>query len=114
MVNVEVIVNEIVDDLKIELSDEPTFKVEILRNKVKNACREVMMKRNYKVTRYTDDEILDDLFNYYSVIENLARFDYNQLGAEGEQSHTENGITRSYVSRDSLLKGVHAFVKVFP
>ena len=104
--------DEIIEDLTTELKDEADFNADILAVKVKGAIYEVRMKRNYSATSYTESEIESDLFNFYSTILNLARYDYNQLGAEGEQSHTENGITRNYTSRDDILKGVHAFVKV--
>lgn len=103
---------EIVKDLTLELQNTTGFDSEILAVKVKNAIREVIMQRNYAATSYTESQIIADLQNYYSVIVNIARYDYNQIGAEGEQQHSENGIARSYVKREDLFKGVHAFVKV--
>ena len=47
--------DEIVAELTVELQDEPTFNVNILAIKVKNAIREVKMKRNYQATSYTDE-----------------------------------------------------------
>ena len=105
--------DEIVAELTVELQDEPTFNVNILAIKVKNAIREVKMKRNYQAASYTDEQIEKDLYNYFSVIKSVALYDYNQIGAEGEQSHSENSISRTWVDRDDLFKGVHAFVKVF-
>ena len=105
--------DEIVAELTVELQDEPTFNVKILATKVRNAIREVKMKRNYQATSYTDEQVEKDLYNYFSVIKSVALYDYNQIGAEGEQSHSENSISRTWVDRDDLFKGVHAFVKVF-
>lgn len=110
--SVDVLINEIVEELTIELKNDATFDADILMIKVKNAIKEVKMKRNYVATSYTENQIADDLNNYYSVIKNVALYDYNQIGAEGEQSHSENSVSRSWVSRDDLFKGVHAFVKV--
>lgn len=112
MIDTSVIESEIVNDLTTELEGEDGFNANILANKVKLAVREVMSKRNYSATTWNDEKILDDLYNFYSVIENVARYDYNQIGVEGESSHSENGISRSYVDRDTLFKGVHAFVGV--
>lgn len=112
MIDTSVIESEIVSDLTTELEGEDGFNSNILANKVKLAVREVMSKRNYNATTWNDEKILDDLYNFYSVIENVARYDYNQIGVEGEASHSENGISRSYVDRDTLFKGVHAFVGV--
>lgn len=103
---------EILMDLTQELSGEETFDQAILAVKIKLAVREVMAKRNYSATTWNEDKVLADLTTYYSIISNIARYDYNQLGAEGESSHSENGVSRSYVNRDELFKGVHAFVKI--
>lgn len=103
---------EIIAELTIELQGEPTFNAEILAVKVRNAIREVKMKRNYAATSYTDTQIEQDLYNYFSTIKSVALYDYNQIGADFEQSHSENSVSRSWVSRDELFKGVHAFVKV--
>lgn len=103
---------EIVGELTDELRGDPAFDTGILYSKVKTAIREVIMKRNYSATSYNDKQIADDLYNYYSVIKNVSLYDYNQIGAEGEQSHSENSVSRTWVNRDDLFKGVHAFVKV--
>lgn len=111
-VNTSMIEAEIVADLTTELSGEESFNKNVLAVKVKLAVREVISKRNYSATSWNEEAILNDLYNYYSTITNLARFDYNQVGAEGESSHSENGVSRVYVERDSLMKDIHAFVKV--
>lgn len=103
---------EIIAELTIELQGEPTFNADILAIKVRNAIRELKMKRNYSATSFSETDIEKDLYNYYSTIVNIARYDYNQLGAEGESSHSENSVSRSWVDRDDLFRGVHAFVKV--
>ena len=103
---------EIIAELTTELQGEPTFNADILAIKIRNAIRELKMKRNYAATSFSETDIEKDLYNYYSTIVNVARYDYNQLGAEGELSHSENSVSRSWVDRDDLFKGVHAFVKV--
>lgn len=103
---------EIIAELTIELQGEPTFNADVLAIKVRNAIRELKMKRNYVATSYTDTQIEDDLYNYFSVIKSVALYDYNQIGVEGQSSSTENGISRSYIDRDDLFRSVHAFVKV--
>lgn len=103
---------EIIAELTIELSGQPTFDANVLKIKVSNAVREVKMRRNYQVTSYTDEQIENDLYNYYSVIKNLALYDYAQIGAPFESSHSENYISRTWTSRDDIFKGVHAFVQI--
>lgn len=103
---------EIVNDLTIELKDEPTFNEAVLQSKVKNAIREVRLRRNYTATSYSEEMIQCDLYNYYSVIKNLALYDYNQIGAEFQTSHSENSVSRTWVDREKILNGVVAFVRV--
>ncbi len=112
MINIDGLVSEILMDLTAEYCGEDNFKQEVLEVKIKLAVREIISKRNYKATNWNEEKILEDLYNYYATISNVARYDYNQLGAEGESSHSENGISRTYVNRDSLFKDVHAFVAV--
>lgn len=103
---------EIIAELTIELQNEPTFSTEILAVKVRNAIREVKMKRNYVATSYTDAQIEQDLYNYYSTIKNLALYDYNTIGMEFQSGSSENSTSRTMIDRDDLFRGVHAFVKV--
>lgn len=103
---------EIIAELTIELQGEPTFNADVLAIKVRNAIREVKMKRNYIATSYTDTQIEADLYNYFSVIKSVALYDYNQIGVEGQSSSTENGITRVYEDRRKLFDAVHSFIKV--
>jgi len=46
----------------------------------------------------------------------IALYLYNKRGAEGQISHNENGISRTYESADvpeSLMKGITPYVGVF-
>ena len=104
--------NEIVEELTIELSEDTDFNATVLGIKVKNAIREIRRRRNYPAD-YTEEDIARDLtLNYYDVIEKLALIEYNQIGAEGQSDHTEDDIRRTWISKDELLSGVHAFVTV--
>lgn len=101
---------EVLNDLEIELNGEATYNSEQLKKKVKNAIAEVRRARKYP-SSYTDEQIQADLYGYYSNIYNIALYDYNQIGAEGEQSHSENGISRSYIDRDKLFAGITPFAR---
>ena len=104
---------ELVAELTTELKDDPDFSSDILNSKVITAIREVKSRRNYSATSYTDKQIEQDLYNFYSVIKRIALYDYNQRGVEGQISHGENGTSRTWEDREKLFYGVHAFVKVF-
>lgn len=97
--------DELIADLTIELRNEPTFDSSVLAQKVVNAIREVKKARKYP-SYYPSELIYSDLYEFYSNIRNIALYDYNLVGAEGEQTHSENGISRSYVDRKSLFNGV--------
>lgn len=103
---------EIIADLTTELQNEDDFSADKLAVKVRATIREVISLRHYEYTSMDDDSIAKDLWNYYSVILNVARYDYNMIGAEGQLSHSENDITRTWVDRDKLLSTVYGFVKV--
>lgn len=98
--------NEIIEDLTIELQPiDNNFNAELLENKVKNAIREVIRVRNYP-NYYNEDAIYEDVYKFYSNIRDLALYDYHLIGATGQQSHGENGISRSFVDRNTYFKGV--------
>ena len=82
-----------------------------LLSKVKNAIREVKSIREYPDS-YTDEQIAKDMFRYYSNIRRLALYDYNQIGVEGQVSHSETGESRSWADRGDCLKGVYAVATV--
>lgn len=96
---------EITLDLSVELNAEPSFKANVLRQKVKAAIREVKLARRYP-SSYTASMISEDLQKYYSNIRNIALYDYNQVGAEFQQSHGENEVSRAYTDRNLLFKGI--------
>lgn len=98
--------NDILEDLTAELSEtDPNFKQSLIIPKIKGAIREVRRVRNYP-KHYTDDMIAEDLQNYYSNIINIARYDYNLIGGEGNQNRSENGTSITFVDRDSLFAGI--------
>ena len=97
--------DELIADITQELQDEPTFDASKLKQKVLNAIREVKRARKYP-SNYTGDMVSNDLYNYYSNIRNISLYDYNKMGAEFEQSHNENSVSRSWKDRDKLFNGV--------
>ena len=56
---------------------------------------------------------LVNVVNYISNVKHLASYDYSRIGAEGEDSHSENGINRSYDDRAKCFYGVLPFAKMF-
>lgn len=64
----------------------------------------------------TDDVIEQDLYNHMSTIAMAVVDLYSKLGAEGEISHTENGVTRQYENAyvsTSIFNDVLPYVNIF-
>lgn len=97
--------DEIVEDLKAELSTDATFNEALLLSKVRNALREVKRVRKYP-SYYTGEQIQSDMYEYFSNIRNIALYDYNLSGAEYETNHSENSVSRGFIDRNSLFGGI--------
>lgn len=106
--------SELLEDLSSELliKEDDSVSLNQLQIKIKNAIRDVKNARRYPKS-YTDDVIAEDLYSYYSNIHDLSLYDYNQIGAEGQTSHSENGTSRNWKSRSDCLIGVVSMCKVF-
>lgn len=111
MVDTTELVKEISSDLARKLKDEgEDVKTSTLSIIVKKVIKEVIQRRNYPGTM-KDDDILADLESHYATIINASEYDYNIIGAEGESSHSENGVARTYVDRNKLFGGVFPYVR---
>ena len=105
--------DELLKDLQIELADELHNESDVARLslKIKNAIREVIQHRNYQ--KHHDKAFIDrDIQQFYSVVHNLVIYDWNTIGAEGEQSHSENGTSRSYIDRGKHFAAVTHFATI--
>lgn len=100
-------IGEIIEELKTELSETEgeKFSSTLLTSKVKGAYRDVKTARRYPAG-YTEAMIEADMENYFSQVKDIARFDYNQIGAEGQTSYSQDGVSVHYVERDKLFYGV--------
>ena len=113
MVNTTAVETELNTDLSAEITGSGLeVLTDVLSVKVKAVVRELLSIRNYELSGMTDEEIEADIERYYTQCMNVARYDYDQLGAEGEDSHSENGISRKYVERGRLWAGVVPYARV--
>lgn len=105
-------VEEIIEELKTELTETEgdKFNESLLRSKVNSAYRAVKTVRRYPPS-YTDAMIEHDMEKYYTQVRDIALYDYNQIGAEGQSQFTQDGITVHYVERDKLFYGVIPIAK---
>ena len=112
-VDIEKLKADIVSDLNIELGSQPTFNAELLEAKVNNVIKEVIALRGYEDSGYSDERATKDLARYYSVIRNVALYDYAQIGAPFELSHNENSVSRAWTNRNDLFVGVRKISNIF-
>lgn len=103
---------EVHQDLSMELGLKDENDKASLLVKVKNAVYEIRNHRNYP-SYFTEADIQKDLKRFYSNIHDLALYDYNQIGAEGQLSHNSNGTSRTWKSRSECLQGVVSMCNVF-
>lgn len=100
--------SEVYADLVSELNLTKESDKAAMLVKVKNAVREVKNRRSYP-SHFTEEDIQKDLDTLYSNIRGLALYDYNQIGAEGQNAHSSNGTSRTWKDREDCLKGVFAW-----
>lgn len=106
-------ITELITDLTTELQiTDPNFNSTLLTSKVTNAVKEVKRARNYP-SSYTQEKIDADIQNYYTQARAISLYDYNQVGAENEVSHSENNISRSFLDRNKLFAGITPFARVY-
>ena len=100
-------IEEIIEELKTELSETEgeKFSLTLLTSKVKGAYRDVKTARRYPLN-YSEAAIENDMQNYFSQVKEIARYDYNQIGAEGQTQYSQDGVSVHYVEREKLFYGV--------
>lgn len=105
---------EIIAELTVELKDDPAFDANILKVKVNDAYRKVKSRKCYENTSYSEKQIEKDLYNrHFQDIKDIALYNYGKDGADFQISHSENGVSRSWITEDEVLGNISAFVKVF-
>ena len=102
---------EILEELKIELKEEPNLDDQLLEAKVKNAYREVFTARSYPAW-YTDVMKEKDMENFYVNIKSLALYDYAKIGAEGQDSYNADGENIKYSNRSDIFNGVLPIARI--
>ena len=90
----------------LEMNNDPTFNADIVASKVSAVVKELMQRRRYRKSGMPDYAVEVDINDYFAQALNVSRYDYNTIGAEGEDRHTENGIDRTFTERGKLWAGV--------
>ena len=109
----EELLKELQTDMEAELVSELQNDSDkaLLSSKIKGAYLTVKRKRNYQ-EHHTEEFIYKDMMAMYDIIKDLALYDWNHIGAEGETSHSENGISRAWNPRENILREVIPFATV--
>lgn len=98
---------DVFEKLKKEILEaEGQVNETLLEIKVEGAYEDVKMARDYP-SSYSEEYIIKDMERYYSAILNIARFDYGNIGAEGQSSYSADGTSIHYLNRDRYFKGVY-------
>ena len=113
MVDTTAFEKSIKDALALEMSGDPTYNETVVASKVSAVVRELLQRRRYKKSGMSDAAIEEDLEDYYTQALNVARYDFNTIGAEGEDRHTENGVSRTFTERGKMWAGVIPIGRVF-
>lgn len=104
--------NSILNSLKITLGVTEASDIIILEEILTNAIKEIKQARRYP-PNLTEYEIALDMANYEANVKKLASYDYSLLGGEGEKTHSENGVSRSYFDRSKCFYGVLPYSYIF-
>ena len=103
------ILSELIIELELNIEDEEDAKsLNILKIKLKNAMREIESAFNFK-NYHTEEFILSEMTKHIGNIKDLTLYDYNHVGIEGETSHSEKNIERTYKSREKCFNGIVRF-----
>lgn len=99
--------NKIYADLMVLL--ETSEEDKILPVLIRQAERNVVEKR-YPFGS-TDTEKSDAIKKYEGIIFKAVIYAYNKQGAEGQSSHSENGISRTWINEESLYEDIVPMAK---
>ena len=81
--------------------DKDTTKLELLIERDKKEC---INQRHYR--NYTEEMIEKDFKEFEFVLIELVDYDLEQNGASFSEKVSENGITREWIKRESILKKI--------
>lgn len=104
---------EIIAELTVELENQPTFSVDIIKIKVNDAYRKVRSRKCYGNTSYTEEQIEKDLYDkHYQDIKDVAKYNFAIMGADFQISHSENNVSRTWRTEDEIMGSIVAYVGI--
>lgn len=85
----------------------------LLEQLVEKAKQDIALYRHYP-EYYTDLQIAEDIDKHYeNIIIDLVAYDFSIDGANYESNHSENGVNRTFVKRETILAKVIPFCRVY-
>jgi hypothetical protein len=97
--------DEIIAEFTELYKSEDNFNPTKLSMVVRNDIAECVSRRHFPRS-YSDEQINKWLAENKSCIMNLVGYDYNKDGVEGQTSHSESGVVRNYVDRNSYFNWI--------
>lgn len=92
------------------------LKIWIPEEKNEDLLSELLLRAEDAIKRKRRTPENSDMEKQYAILQlEIAQFLYNKMGAEGEKSHSENGVNRTYENAhipDSMLDLVVPLGKV--
>lgn len=83
-----------------------------LNNLIEKAKKDIIAYRHYPKD-YKAERIENDINdNWENILIDLVMYDYSINGADYESNHSENGVNRTFVKRESILGKVIPFCNV--
>lgn len=111
--SIEEIKEHIVDVLKPELTiTDPNFNEDLLEAKVSQVLDEAQAIKRYADVGYSERMILSDMSNGVPIFTAVSRYDYNQIGAEGQTQYSGDGESIHYVERGKLWYGWNPIARI--
>ena len=104
--------NEILESLETLLGVTKEGDIAILTEILNDAIAEIKEARHYP-SEMSASDIEADMLKYITNIKKLSKYDYNQVGAELQTTHNENGVNRSYSDRRKCFDGVVPYCRQF-
>lgn len=104
----EELIQAVYDQLMLDINPTREGESDALLIKVENAAKAIRNLRRYPSTM-DETAIAADMAHYFAQIYDLAMYDFNQRGAEGQSVVQENGEYRSFHHRLDMIKGVYPF-----
>ena len=104
--------NEILESLETLLGVTEEGDIAILTEILNDAIAEIKEARHYP-SEMSASDIEADMLKYITNIKKLSKYDYNQVGAELQTTHNENGVNRSYSDRRKCFDGIVPYCRQF-